>query len=69
MKKTIEERLLNIEKNICNNEYVPGTILQRSLSDKGLNWTLAIGRMQESKKMFEGKTIEQAINKAEKFYK
>lgn len=62
----IEDRILQLEKKVPS---PAGTTLTRVLSEEGLEWSLAIGQLQMPKKFYTGKTIEECIEKAEKFLK
>lgn len=65
---------MNIEKEINKIKYMincmPGTILQRTLLLEGdIGWTLGIGCMNQPKTFFTGSSIEECIEKAEKWRK
>ena|ERR1035437_9587459 len=70
--KTIEKQIELFERaDGCgkNSGRVPGTSLTRILSEKaGLRWSLGIGRMNDVKKWFYGKTITEVLRMAKKHY-
>lgn len=70
MKKSLTDRILVLEKK-APYAHIPGTTLSRSISPKdggGFEWTLGLGGMGLPKVFFTGKTIEDAVKKAEKHF-
>ena len=62
--KTIEERILELEKHVKN---PAGTQLVRTFApEKGIHWTLGIGQMGRPLCFFYGNTIEDVVSQAEK---
>jgi hypothetical protein len=65
--KTIDERISRLEKKTGYVKgRVPGTQISRVLTVWGIEWCLSIGLMQDRKRFFSGKTIEECLKKAEK---
>jgi hypothetical protein len=44
---------------------VPGTVISRTLTDNGVEWSVGFGGMSQPKKFFTGATITDALFKAE----
>jgi len=62
---TIDKRIEALERAFrCT---AAGTTINRMLSKSGLAWVIALGNMHAPKTFFEGKTIEEALAKAEKW--
>ena len=62
MSITIDERIMALEQEVPG---MAGTQLTRTMFDKGLGWTLALGRLAEPKRFFYGSTIEEVLALAE----
>lgn len=66
MKKTIDERIAVLEK-LCGyvKGRVPGTQLTRIVTETDIEWTLSLGLIQDRKRFFTAKTIEECLGLAE----
>ena len=70
-KSILEDRLNRLEKKAGYNGCVHGTQLIRSMNPvegEPLQWTLALGPFHLAKEMFTGNTIDEALDKADRFY-
>jgi hypothetical protein len=64
---SIEERINRLEQ-ISTHKNIPGTTLQRIMTDKqlGIVWSLGIGSLAGPKQFFIDKSVEGCIAQAEK---
>ena len=69
-KLTIDQRILKLEAHEQGffGKAVPGTSITRQLTEDGPRWSLGLGKIYSVKQWFYGKTIEEALSKAEKEY-
>jgi len=64
--KTIDQRILAIEKVFNWADGIQGTTITRILTkDQGQIWSIGFGAMHQPKHFFEGLTIEEALTNAE----
>jgi ethanolamine utilization protein EutQ (cupin superfamily) len=67
--KSIDERIVEIEKLFPYADGIHGTTITRILTqDRGQIWSIGFGAMYQPKRFFEGLTIEEALYNAEKEY-
>jgi hypothetical protein len=65
--KSIDERIVKIEKLFPYADGIHGTTITRILTqDRGQIWSIGFGAMHQPKRFFEGLTIEEALYNAEK---
>lgn len=70
-KLAIEDRIQELEKQMCPQGEPPGTEITRDLnSDMRSRWRLSLGRMgmREPKLIFYGYTIEECLDNAENWF-
>ena len=63
-KMTLDERILRLESRL--QPKLPGTQIMRVMKpERGFQWCVGVGLMNEVKLFFYGETIEEAVSKAE----